>query len=147
LRLLDEPLAVNGNHVNAHAGQSLAAISQAAADRSLSGLEDYASSTELLGSALKQNPELWELVERVVLVRRGEVRVFPAQDEILEIDRTCMRDRDLIMAAPLKLLTANGAPRREAAIGRKPESQPPAASAPAQPLLYEFEYELEPGYD
>jgi hypothetical protein len=65
----------------------------------------------MLGLALRQNlrgdaNELWQLVEKVVLVRRGEVRTFPAQDEILEIDRTCMRDRDLIMAATLKLMPA-----------------------------------------
>ncbi len=159
LRLLDEPLTVNGNRLSAHAGHSLAAISEAAAERSLSGLEGFASSTEMLGSALRQNlqgdaNELWQLVEKVVLVRRGEVRTFPAQDEILEIDRTCMRDRDLIMAATLKLIPGNGAARREATIDRKPlESQPvPApepepAPAPAQRLLYEFEYELEAGYD
>jgi UDP-N-acetylmuramate dehydrogenase len=153
LRLLDQPLAVSGNHVTAHAGHSLAAISEAAAERSLSGLEGFALSTELLGSALRQNlrgdeSELWQLVEKVVLVRRGEVRTFPAQDEILEIDRTCMRDRDLIMAATLKLVPGNGITRREATIERKPlESQPAPAPAPAQRLLYEFEYELEAGYD
>jgi UDP-N-acetylenolpyruvoylglucosamine reductase len=154
LRLLDEPLTVNGNRLTAHAGHSLAAISEAAAERSLSGLEGFASSTEILGLALRQNVELWQLVEKVVLVRRGEVRMFPAQDEILEIDRTCMRDRDLIMAATLKLMPGNGAARREATIDRKPleshpvpEPAPAPATEPAQRLLYEFEYELEAGYD
>ena len=109
LRLLNERLIIDGDRIYVHAGYSLPALVDAAAERGLSGLEPLAGITGSVGGALRMNIGLpgcviWRLVENLVIAQAGGVRNVPEPGEVLEIALACLTDRDLILAATLRLV-------------------------------------------
>ena len=108
LRLLDERLVFDGERVRVHAGYSLLALVQAAAERGLSGLEGLSGISGGVGGALKMNfgtagHEIWRVVEEITLAYEGEVRTVPAAEVLMEDGQTCLGDDDLILGATFKL--------------------------------------------
>jgi UDP-N-acetylmuramate dehydrogenase len=108
LRLLDERLVFDGERVRVHAGYSLPALVQAAAERGLSGFEGLSGISGGVGGALKMNAgtagyEIWRVVEEVALAYEGKVRNVPAAEVLLEDGQSCLTDDDLILAATFRL--------------------------------------------
>ncbi len=105
LRLLQERLVIEGTHVRVHAGYSLAALVQAAAENGLSGLEGLAGVTGSVGGALRNvtglvGRYLWSVVEEVVIADRGGLQVITLQDAD---ERELFDPQDLILSATLRL--------------------------------------------
>ncbi|NOT63049.1 MAG: FAD-binding protein [Acidobacteria bacterium] len=105
LRLLEERLVVEGTQVRVHAGYSLAALVQAAAEKGLSGLEGLAGVTGSVGGALRNvtglvGRYLWSVIEEVVIADRGGLQVITLSDA----DESELFDpQDLILSATLRL--------------------------------------------
>ncbi len=105
LRLLQERLVIEGTQVRVHAGYSLAALVQAAAENGLSGLEGLAGVTGSVGGALRNvtgliGRYLWSVVEEVVIADRGGLQVITLQDAD---ERELFDPQDLILSATLRL--------------------------------------------
>jgi hypothetical protein len=105
LRLLDERLVIEGAQVRVHAGYSLAALVQAAAEHGLSGLEGLAGVTGSVGGALRNvtgliGRYLWSVVEEVVSADRGGLEVITLREAE---ERELFDGQDLILAVTLKL--------------------------------------------
>jgi UDP-N-acetylmuramate dehydrogenase len=113
LRLLDERLMFDGSLVTAHAGYSLIALVKAAAERGLSGLENFAGITGSVGGALQMEAEsedcnLWRLVESVTIAEGGKTKLVPSRDLLYrEIvyshGQRSLAEDALILTATLKL--------------------------------------------
>ena len=105
LRLLQERLVIEGTQVRVHAGYSLAALVQAAAENGLAGLEGLAGVTGSVGGALRNvtglvGRYLWSVVEEVVIADRGGLQVITLQDAE---ERELFDPQDLILSATLRL--------------------------------------------
>ena len=114
LRLLDERLVFEDVRVRVHAGYSLPALVQSAAEHGLSGLEGLAGISGGVGGALRMNAgaagrEVWSVVENLSLADEGQVKIIPAAEVLLEDDQTCLTDENLILAATLKLTAGDPA--------------------------------------
>ncbi len=112
LRLLDERLIFEGERVRVHAGYSLSALVQAAADRGLSGLESLSGINGSVGGALRMRStlaghEIWQLVEEVWVADEGKVRCVPVAEPMRKDERTFLADDSLILAALLKLVASD----------------------------------------
>ncbi len=105
LRLLQERLVIEGTQVRVHAGYSLAALVQAAAENGLAGLEGLAGVTGSVGGALRNvtglvGRYLWSVVEEVVIADRSGLQVIALQDAE---ERELFDPQDLILSATLRL--------------------------------------------
>ena len=105
LRLLEERLVIEGTQMHVHAGYSLAALVQAAAEKGLSGLEGLAGVTGSVGGALRNvtglvGRYLWSVVEEVVIADRGGLQVITLQDAE---ESELFDPQDLILSATLRL--------------------------------------------
>lgn len=105
LRLLEERLVIEGTQARVHAGYSLAALVQAAAEHGLSGLEGLAGVTGSVGGALRNvtglvGRYLWSVVEEVVIADRGGLQVITLSDAE---ERELFDPQDLILSATLRL--------------------------------------------
>ena len=124
LRLLDERLIFDGDQVMVHAGYSLMALVNAAAERGLTGLESFAGITGSVGGVLRMEAEitgrdLWHQVASVTIAEGGEVRVVPQRDllyrEIVYREgQRSLAETALILTATLKLVPGNPADVKEA---------------------------------
>jgi hypothetical protein len=111
LRLLEERLVIEGTQVCVHAGYSLAALVQAAAEQGLSGLEGLAGVTGSVGGALRNvtglvGRYLWSVVEEVVIADHGGLEVIALHNAE---ERELFDGQDLILSATLKLTPGNAA--------------------------------------
>ncbi len=108
LRLLDERLIFEDERVRVHAGYSLPALVQAAADRGLSGLEPLSGISGSVGGALRMpRHEIWQVVEELWLADEGKVRRVPVARLMREDERACLINDSLILAALLRLVVGD----------------------------------------